>query len=81
MKEAIDDLTTDTAMEIKRDNIVLGEKTLGEGAFGLVKHAILIRDGKKCEVAVKMLKSKKRMTDIIFMIQTNLPSSPRLHEH
>lgn len=59
MKEAIDDQTRDTAMEIERSNIELSGVTLGEGAFGLVKHAVLIRDGRKCEVAVKMLKSKK----------------------
>lgn len=58
MLEAIADLTRDTTMEVERESIELME-ALGEGAFGLVKKAIVIRDGAKQQVAVKMLKSKR----------------------
>lgn len=59
MLEAIADLTRDETMEIERENIALME-ALGEGAFGLVKKAVLVRDGSKHQVAVKMLKSKRK---------------------
>ena len=35
-------------------------ETLGEGAFGLVKKAIIIKDGEKHQVAIKMLKSEEK---------------------
>lgn len=57
MLEVIADLTRDETMEIERENIALLE-ALGEGAFGLVKKAILVKDGSKHQVAVKMLKSE-----------------------
>ena len=57
MLEAIADLTRDEIMEIEREQINVLEM-LGEGAFGLVKKAMMVRDGKKHQVAVKMLKSK-----------------------
>lgn len=44
-------------MEVERENITLLE-TLGEGAFGVVKKAILVKNGQKLQVAVKMLKSE-----------------------
>lgn len=44
-------------MEIDRDNVVLLDEVLGEGAFGLVRKGIAkLNTGKECEVAVKMLK-------------------------
>lgn len=55
--EAIDDLRRDEKMEVERENITLLE-TLGEGAFGVVKKAILVKNGQKLQVAVKMLKSE-----------------------
>lgn len=58
MLEAIADLTRDDKMEVERENITVLE-ALGEGAFGLVKKAIIIKDGAKHDVAVKMLKSMK----------------------
>lgn len=61
MLEAIADLTRDETMEMERENIALLE-ALGEGAFGLVNKAILVRDGVKHQVAVKMLKSKRKKT-------------------
>lgn len=58
MLEAIGELTRDATMEVERDSISLMEQ-LGEGAFGLVKKAIVVRDdGAKQQVAVKMLKSE-----------------------
>lgn len=57
MLEAIADLTRDETMEVERENIAMLE-ALGEGAFGLVKKAIFMKDGEKHHVAVKMLKSK-----------------------
>lgn len=60
MLEAIADLTRDSTMEIERENIALLE-ALGEGAFGLVRKAIFVREGKKHQVAVKMLKSKNKV--------------------
>lgn len=57
MLEAIADLTRDEAMEIERENVTVLE-ALGEGAFGLVKKAILMKADVKHQVAVKMLKSK-----------------------
>lgn len=56
--EAIADLTRDDEMEVERENITVLE-ALGEGAFGLVKKAIIVKEGKKHQVAVKMLKSIK----------------------
>lgn len=58
MLEAIADLTRDEEMEVERENITVLE-ALGEGAFGLVKKAIIVKEGKKHQVAVKMLKSIK----------------------
>lgn len=57
MLEAIGELTRDATMEVDRDSICLMEQ-LGEGAFGLVKKAIVVRAGAKQQVAVKMLKSE-----------------------
>lgn len=59
MLEAIADLTRDEEMEVERENITVLE-TLGEGCFGLVKKAIIIKEGTKHQVAVKMLKSMKK---------------------
>jgi SpoVK/Ycf46/Vps4 family AAA+-type ATPase len=59
MLEAIADLTRDEMMEVERENIRVLE-ALGEGAFGLVKKAIIIKDGEKHQVAVKMLKSTEK---------------------
>lgn len=70
MLEAIADLTRDETMEIDKESISVLE-VLGEGAFGLVKKAILVRDGMKRHVAVKMLKSKISMP---LMNENNLTS-------
>lgn len=59
MLEAIADLTRDDTMEVERENITMLE-TLGEGAFGLVKKAIIIKDGEKHQVAIKMVKSEEK---------------------
>lgn len=59
MLEAIAGLTRDETMEIERENIALLE-ALGEGAFGLVNKAVLVKDGEKHQVAVKMLKSEEK---------------------
>ena len=53
----IADLKGDESMEIQRKSINLHNE-LGKGAFGVVKRAILIKNGKETTVAVKMLKSK-----------------------
>jgi hypothetical protein len=63
MLEAIADLTRDEMMEVERENIRVLE-ALGEGAFGLVKKAIIIKDGEKHQVAVKMLKSTEKKISI-----------------
>jgi hypothetical protein len=55
--DSIAELTKDASMEIETENITMLE-SLGEGAFGLVKKALVIRNGEKQYVAVKMLKSK-----------------------
>lgn len=55
--DSIAELTKDTLMEIDTENITMLE-SLGEGAFGLVNKALVIRNGEKQYVAVKMLKSK-----------------------
>lgn len=55
--ESIAELTKDELMEVERESITMLE-LLGEGAFGLVNKALLIRNGEKQYVAVKMLKSK-----------------------
>lgn len=57
MLQVVADLTRDETMEIERENITLLDK-LGEGAFGLVKKAALVKDGLKRQVAVKMLKGE-----------------------
>jgi hypothetical protein len=57
MLKSVADLSKDTTMEIRREDVTVLE-ALGEGAFGLVKKAILRREGKTHQVAVKMLKSK-----------------------
>lgn len=56
--ETIEELTKDEEMEIDRDNIKILQnvKDLGEGEFGYVKKGIVVKDGMKLEVAVKMLK-------------------------
>lgn len=56
--DLIAELTKDTSMEIETENITMLE-SLGEGAFGLVNKALMIKGGEKEYVAVKMLKSKK----------------------
>lgn len=53
----IADLKGDESMEIQRKSIKLHNE-LGKGAFGVVKRAILMKNGKETTVAVKMLKSK-----------------------
>jgi tyrosine-protein kinase receptor torso len=75
MLEAIADLTRDDEMEVERENITVLE-TLGEGAFGLVKKAIIVKEGSKHQVAVKMLKSMKKILTHLKprMIQHNLIS-------
>lgn len=55
--DSIAELTKDVSMEIETENITMLE-SLGEGAFGLVNKALVIRNGEKQYVAVKMLKSK-----------------------
>lgn len=55
--DSIAELTKDDSMEVERENITILE-LLGEGAFGLVKKALMIRNGEKEYVAVKMLKSE-----------------------
>jgi hypothetical protein len=55
--DSIAELTKDENMEVEKENITLLE-LLGEGAFGLVKKATMIKNGEKVHVAVKMLKSK-----------------------
>lgn len=55
--DSIAELTKDELMEVERENITILE-LLGEGAFGLVNKALMIRNGEKEYVAVKMLKSK-----------------------
>lgn len=55
--DTIAELTKDTSMEIETENVTMLE-SLGEGAFGLVNKALMIRNGEKQYVAVKMLKSK-----------------------
>lgn len=54
--DSIAELTKDTLLEIEMENITMLE-SLGEGAFGLVKKALMLRNGEKQYVAVKMLKS------------------------
>lgn len=56
----IADLKGDELMEIHRKAIKLHDE-LGKGAFGVVKRAMLTRDGLETTVAVKMLKSKIRI--------------------
>ncbi|XP_037903984.1 tyrosine-protein kinase receptor torso [Hermetia illucens] len=52
-------------MEIDRDNVVLLDEVLGEGAFGLVRKGIAkLNTGKECDVAVKMLKDNPSIEDI-----------------
>lgn len=75
MLEAIADLTRDETMEMERENIALLE-ALGEGAFGLVNKAILAKDGVKHQVAVKMLKSKRKKTRLMSEIIYHNPLSP-----
>lgn len=60
--EAIESLTRDALMEVERENINLMED-LGEGAFGLVRKGILMKNGKKQLIAVKMLKSKSEISN------------------
>lgn len=55
--ELIAELTKDEIMEVEKENITVLEQ-LGEGAFGLVKKGLMIRNGEKQHVAVKMIKSK-----------------------
>lgn len=63
--DSIAELTKDTSLEIEMENITMLE-TLGEGAFGLVKKALMIRNGEAQYVAVKMLKS---MTLFLILIE------------
>lgn len=62
---SIEELTKDELMEVERENISMLE-LLGEGAFGLVKKAVMVKNGEKRYVAVKMLKSKK-ITNIYYL--------------
>lgn len=55
--ELISELTKDEFMEVEKENITVLEQ-LGEGAFGLVKKGLVIRNGEKEHVAVKMIKSE-----------------------
>lgn len=55
--EAIAELTKDERMEVERENITVLQ-LIGEGAFGLVKKGLIIKNGEKEYVAVKMLKSE-----------------------
>ena len=55
--ELISELTKDEFMEVEKENITILEQ-LGEGAFGLVKKGLMIRNGEKEHVAVKMIKSE-----------------------
>ena len=55
--ELISELTKDEFMEVDKENITVLEQ-LGEGAFGLVKKGLIIRNGEKEHVAVKMIKSE-----------------------
>lgn len=57
--DLIAELTKDELMEVERENITVLE-LLGEGAFGLVNKALMIKNGEKQHVAVKMLKSKNK---------------------
>lgn len=72
MLEAIADLTRDDLMEVERENIRVLE-ALGEGAFGLVKKAIIIKEGEKHQAAVKMLKSthEKKISNPTRLTQHN----------
>lgn len=51
----------DPRFEVPRDNIMLCE-ILGEGAFGVVRKAVLTRGGRKEVVAVKALKGWHNLT-------------------
>lgn len=55
--DAIAELTKDERMEVERENITVLQ-LIGEGAFGLVKKGLIIKNGEKEYVAVKMIKSK-----------------------
>ncbi|KAL7019949.1 hypothetical protein ACKWTF_011315 [Chironomus riparius] len=61
--ELISELTKDEFMEVEKDNIAVLEQ-LGEGAFGLVKKGLVIRNGEKEHVAVKMIKNTSNLEDI-----------------
>ncbi|CRK86777.1 CLUMA_CG000609, isoform A [Clunio marinus] len=64
LAKAIADLTRDERMETEKENVRLLE-VLGEGAFGVVRKAILLKDGTtKSHVAVKMLKNCANLDDI-----------------
>ena len=58
--ELISELTKDEFMEVEKENITILEQ-LGEGAFGLVKKGLIIRNGEKEHVAVKMIKSESKI--------------------
>lgn len=55
--DLIAELTKDETMEVEKENISILEQ-LGEGAFGLVKRGLMIKNGEKEYVAVKMIKSE-----------------------
>ncbi|KAG5673371.1 hypothetical protein PVAND_003427 [Polypedilum vanderplanki] len=61
--DAIAELTKDEKMEIERENITVLQ-LIGEGAFGLVKKGLIIKNGEKQYVAVKMIKNTSNLEDI-----------------
>jgi hypothetical protein len=58
--DAIAELTKDERMEVQRENITVLQ-LIGEGAFGLVNKGLIVRNGEKQNIAVKMIKSEWKL--------------------